>query len=118
MIEFMFGVLGSVVFWILFFMVGFFAGTLVLKRIAPKTYLFVTTGKFTWFRSQTKPTGSDWIVLLFLLLFIYVCWPIVVAILAIGLIVKYALWKPFCSGVKAVDSIIPDIQFKKKDDTE
>jgi len=114
MIEFMFGVLGSGVFWILFFIVGFFAGTLVLKRVAKKTYRFITTGEgHGWYAGQVNGMS-----LVIILLAVYLFWPVILTALAIGLIVKHVFWKSFCNGVKGVDSIIPDIQFKKKEDTE
>ncbi len=114
MIEFMFSVLGSVVFWILFFVVGFFAGTLVLKKLSKDLYGFII-GK------NANPYGSfglNYIPVIVILFFIYLFWPIILAIMAIGFIIKHVLWKSFCSGVKAVDSVIPDIQFKKREDGE
>ena len=115
MSEFMFSVLGSVIFWILFFVVGFFAGTMVLKRINKKVFDFLIGKRGCPFDESSCMGELDWVRLIFLLIVIYLFWPIILVVLAIGFIIKHVLWKSFCSGVKAVDSVIPDIQFKKKD---
>jgi len=113
MIEFMFGVLGSVVFWIGFFVVSFFAGTLVLKRIAKKAYGFIMGERDSAFYYSMD--GGCWVALIILLIGIYLFWPIILVVLAIGFIVKHILWRSFCNVVKFVDSIIPNIKFEKRE---
>ena len=116
MINFMFGVLGSIGFWVLFFVVGFFAGTVVFKRIAPKMYNFVL-GRSRSFNDRWM-NGDSWVILIFVIILIYFFWPIIIAALLIGFIIKHLfktiLWKSFQKAVNSVDSIIPTIKFEKR----
>jgi len=116
MISFMFGVLGSILFWVCFFIVGFFMGTLLLKRIARNTFAFVTGKQSTICPGmEDTMTIPTWILLFIILFFIYTCWPIILFLLMIGFIIKNVFWKSFCSTVKWADEIIPNIEIKKKE---
>ena len=113
MINFMFAVLGSTLFWVGFFVVGFFVGTLVLKKVAKSIYDFII-GKEEY--NPFGPYCVDYVPIVAILLLCYLFWPVILLVLSIGFIVKHIFWKSFCKAVKSVDSIIPTVKFEKSED--
>ena len=109
MIEFMFGVLGSVVFWAVFSVVGFFVGTFCLKRMARRHFDFITGNKDGW-----QMGAKQYAIMGMILVLVYFFWPAILFFLVFGLIFKHVFWGSFCKGIKAVDFMIPDIEIKKK----
>ena len=109
--TFMIGVLGSVVFWVVYFVMGFFCGSLLIKYIAPKTYRFIMTGR------GSRDCGIDDHV--FIALFNMLFWPlIIIAVVmwfAMKLFVTKIAWPLFRKGVKASVGLVPDIEIKKKE---
>lgn len=112
MMSFMFAVLGSFVFWGVFGLIGLIIGTMFLKRMAPKTWEFVTTGE--------KTCSLWWPDLIVILIVCYVFWPVVALGFGVYLFVKYVLkwiaWTPFCTLVKFIDKNTPTIDVKIKED--
>lgn len=107
----MFAVLGSFVFWGVFGLIGIILGTMFLKRIAPKTWEFITTGK--------KSYETWWFDIVAIIIACYIFWPIIALCFGIYWFFKYVLiyiaWKPFCNLVKMVDKNIPNISIKKEE---
>ena len=112
----MFGVLGSGLFWVGFFIIGFFAATWILKRIWKNAFNFIIGKRNGIFYNAMD--GEDWLILIFILILIYLFWPFILAGMVIVFIFKNVLWKSFCKAVKAADSIIPDIEIKKREENE
>jgi len=69
MFSFMLGVLGSTVFWVLFFAVDFVIGSILLRYMAPETYKLVTEG------SEDFDVWNEDLSWVFILIFAYVLWP-------------------------------------------
>ena len=107
--SFMFGVLGSVLFWVVFIGVGFFVGCLLLRHLAPKRYNSIVNNH------RICDAWGDPVAAFFLLIAVFLFWPIVlVAVIAI-FVIRKVLWPMFCKSIKATASLVPEIQIKKHD---
>ncbi len=104
MIDFMIATLGSVTFWITYFVATIFIGTAVCKCLAPRTFIYITTG---------EDEDYDEVLKVFIAIVMYLFWPIV---LVIGFIFKMIFCNLFVRAVKFADSNTPEIVFKKKED--
>lgn len=108
MFNFLFGTLGSVIFWVTFFAISLFAGTFFLKRFAPKSYEAVTTGKLPYL------CGDDWCPVVITVFLIYIFWPIILICYCIGFVVKILLLRPFQKAIIFADKNMPNISVGKK----
>lgn len=107
---FMFGVLGSVLFWISFIVMWFFAGCFTFRHFAPKTYALVT-------EKQTL-ISDDAVDGPFILICIFLFWPIIFAVIIINFLITAVFWTSICKLIKTTGSAMPDIKIKKKSDYE
>jgi len=102
-------VLSSTIFWIFFFVIGFIIGSKMIKEFAPNTFRYLTTGKRGY---------NLFIFEVFLIcLFIYLFWPIILAVVIFLFVVKkiYEVTFPiFGKGVDKASKIIPDFEIKKR----
>jgi len=109
--EFLFGVLGSVIFWLIYGVGSVAVGTWSLKKYAPKVFEYIkTNGK----EGDTDPIDV-FICITFHMLFWYL------PIIAYGIywILKTILWQPIRKTIMSVDKATPDISIKvKKNETE
>ena len=105
MFSFMFAVLGSVIFWVVWVLISLIAGTVTLKAITTQTWRFVTTGY-----------KSSYLLLPEVIVIVLVCylfWPLVA--LGFGIyyfitfVSEHLFWKPFCKMVKLIDKPIKHI---------
>lgn len=108
--SFMFGVLGSVMFWVIFIGVGFFIGSLLLRYLAPIRYSEIVNNH------RICGNFGDPVAAFFLLIIIFLFWPIVLAGVIVVFIIRKALWPIFCKSIKATVSLVPDIEIKKRAD--
>lgn len=108
MISFMFGVLGSFIFWGGFFIVGMFAGTFTLKKIAPSCYKYIIT------QGKVNEDYLDVFEVVFIIMAIYLFWPFIVVCLGIWFLSKLFIAKPFCTFVKFIDKNTPTVSFNQK----
>ena len=110
MFSFMFGVLGSVFFWITFGILSVVMGSIVLKHVAPRTFEFILTGN--------KHVFLDYVDIFFSVLAVYLFWPIFIIVwLAKFIIINFTakvFWPLFCKAVKFSVNIIPEISIKRK----
>ena len=114
---FMISVLGSVIFWIGFFVVSFFIGTMLLKRMAPRLFKFITTGKdMVWDISDMDDKIIRGFLIFFILISIYIFWPIILGVLILYFMIKFFIWGSFKKAVIAIDSKMPTISFDKKEE--
>lgn len=111
MFIFMFGVLGSFIFWGVYFLISLIAGTIITKAIAPRIWKFISTGY------RNKILLPIFEVFIYLVV-IYALWPIFTVAFGIyyfiGFVGKHIVWKPFCSIVKLIDQNMPTVTIKKK----
>jgi len=113
--AFMFGVLGSFIFWVVFFAISLFIGTMILKRYATTTFNQIKTGKDGKDGWSGPLDGLDIVSICFILFLIYVFWPVILVALVIGLFFKHLVWNGMRKTIIVVDTIIPVVEFKKKD---
>ena len=123
MISFLFGVLGSVLFWVVFFAISIFVGTLVFRHIAPHGYNFLITGELThpdylnsFSKNSTRDDSPERVIFLTLMLIVcYLLWPFVLIGMAIGFIAKHVLFGSFLNMIKFIDKTVPYIKIVKKE---
>jgi len=114
MFSFLFAVLGSVTFWILYAAVSFFGTGMTLKHFAPHTYKYITTGEM-----YNKYDREGYIILAIThMLF----WPLIV----LGVIAWFIasntfklffgrlVWPLFCKGIKVSTLHVPKIKFDRE----
>ena len=119
MLSFMFSVLGSFVFWVLFFVAGFFVGSLLMKNCFPSVFKYITTKERDLCKGYQTICRSP-VDLIFQAILIMLFWPLVllyvVIIFSLKVLFGKILWPSFCKGVEMAASSIPDIEIKKKCD--
>ena len=110
--NFLSAVLGSVGFWVVYFVVGSIVGTITLKTIAKDTFKYVTTGILSDVGEE-----EGYIILA---ITHYLLWPCVVLACAIFLVIWLAykclvllLWPLFQEWILVINKVIPTIKFKK-----
>ena len=117
--SFMIGVLGSVMFWVGFFVVGFFAGSLLIKHVAPHVYKFITDPNLDEDKQGCELWTQDKFGYVMIIIAIYLFWPFiivgVIAYFATKLFFTKIAWPLFLNGFKASVSMVPDIEIKKKE---
>lgn len=106
--TFLFGVLGSITFWVLFFAVGLFVGSQLIRHFAPKTFKFIKTGEVIYVDSAVA-----YIIIVFVHL---IFWPVILFAVIIGLIISKIFWPLLCKAIRTSLSLVPDIdiEIKKK----
>lgn len=111
-LSFLLATLGSVGFWVTYFIVGSIIGTITLKTMAKDTFKYITTGEMTYVGD-----GPDYVVLAFLH---YILWPGVllvgVIILALWLTYKCSvlfIWPLFHEWILLINKVVPIVKFKK-----
>jgi hypothetical protein len=109
MFNFMFGVLGSLIFWSIYIVVSFFMALIVMKKaeLFKDAFRVLSTGS-TLPGSETK--GSSVAALIVCM----IIWPIIVAGYLVWLVFKVfigkSLWWIASSGAKAMANKIPDVK--------
>lgn len=106
---FMFGVLGSVTFWIVYGAISIFIGSLMLKNLAPNFYRYLMTGKDN---TAWDPVGP---VFFGVMVGCFIIWPITLIIYTGIFIISRILWPLFVKAIRASVSMVPDIEIKRKD---
>jgi len=110
MISFMFAVLGSVIFWVVWALISLLGGTLTIKTLAPRTWRFATEG----YRDEDDLYIHEVVVVL---LCCFLFWPIVALAFFIyhffNFVGQYIIWKPLCYMIKLIDKNTPTISIKK-----
>ena len=110
MTSFLFATLGSVTFWVLYFVLSIFMLVIVTKTIAPRTHSYITGGE--------RHRSYEYIDYTLLTIVNFIFWPFVM----IGVICYFGgakigiplLRKAFI----AIDKLIPTIKFEKKEDKD
>ncbi len=114
MISFMFGVLGSVVFWVLYSVFSFVIGGALLRRMAPATYTTIKTGE----RPMSKMYASlkaDATGMVLVFIAIYLFWSLILACIVFWFAVKIIfkiVTPPIRQFIAKTADIIPDIEIK------
>ena len=112
MFTFLFGWMGSLMFWVLYLTVALFAGTAVLRVMAPNTYRYITTG---YCRGYDIP-----ICLITLAITVYLFW----YVFALGLLVVFSvkvlfgkiLGTSLRQAIKFADKTIPHVDIRRERD--
>lgn len=114
MLSFMFAVLGSVTFWVIFAVVSFVCGTGILRHVAPKTFKWVSSG-FDKHEVSGYDNRGEYI---FVIILNYLFWPFVLAFLitfgCIKLIFKLLIGPLFLNAFKVVIKSIPKITIERE----
>jgi len=128
MINFMFAVLGSTLFWVGFFVVGFVITTYMYRFVCPNSYNFLIKGKLISNNSDSyfykyEYSGIDdgdrkgAAILIFILLFLF--WPIVLFFILLGYSFKFIFGCLLINAIRSTDKIIPTVKFEKsKEDSD
>lgn len=113
MLSFMFCVLGSTIFWVSFFLVGFIVGSMLLKHVAPLSWETIKTGERprSRFYSSLK---ADKACIILAIISVYSLWPLILFGYVFYLVAKNVAWPVFRKAVISSGSIIPDIEIKSK----
>ena len=107
----MLGVLGSAIFLVVWGIISLFAATISIRKLAPRTYTYFTTGKVSCVDSPCEYV----IIFIFNMIF----WPII----AIGMSLFFVLKIIFNdllsviikTCVKFADNVIPEVKISKKE---
>lgn len=106
MIAFSLKVLSSVIFWIFFFGIGFIFGSIIMKKIAPRTYKFFTTGDRHRFLYSPE--------IFFILIGCYIFWPIILFIIVTSWFLVKIFRPTLGKAIEKAANIVPDIEIKRK----
>ena len=119
MISFIFGVLGSVLFWVVFGVMGFVLGSVMLKHLFSEVFEFITTGKRydrkCTSKDRWRPSNTDAFIALFA---VFVLWPLVLLWIIVKFIVVTSVkltWPLFCKAVKVSANIVPKVTIEKEE---
>lgn len=112
MFSFMFGVLGSVVTWIIYLPIGFVVGALVFKKLCPTSWGYFSRGCKTRSRDHGDPCGY-WSLAMFWTFVCLFIWPIVVGTALLCICVKFVMSKAFTKALVAAGNCIPEIHIGK-----
>ena len=113
MLSFMFSVLGSVVFWVLFFGTGFIVGSIMIKHFAPLTWQTFKTGERPMSK-EWRGSKADPVCMVLVCTSIYLFWPILLLGIIIWFLFKSILFPVFRKSAVLAGNIIPDIELKTK----
>ena len=124
MIDFVFGVLGSLIFWAAYTMVSSFISTALLKHMAKETFSFLVGGdehrtktegpcRSNNYASETHP----YICYTFIAIFYFLMWPVVLLFVSLRFIIPNVVLPIFRKMVITVDKMTPTIKFEKKEKT-
>lgn len=114
MISFMLATLGSVTFWVLYFVLGSVVGTVLLKILSEDSYMYITKGNAF--------SESDKIDYIAISIFTYLFWPIVLVVYIMAIFVwllyrclEMYIWPQFIKWIMFIDKLIPTVTFDKKE---
>jgi len=125
MFGFMFGVLGSVMFWVVYFVLSIVAGSLSIKHFAPNTFKFITTGDNSNLR--TKKGRKCWKPDMTMLAVIHMLfWPVIIIGMILFFIIKVVFaqmaWPLIRKSIVAVTDAVPEVEITfnkdKKEEAE
>jgi len=103
MLSFMFGVLGSVIFWLIYGCVSVVIGTALLRYLAREVWEWMKEGSVC----------APFIAIPFVL-----CWPVIGAFATLYVVMKHMVGPMLIKLFIASGSIIPEIEIKKKENDE
>ena len=113
MFTFMFAVLGSVVFWIFFFLVSFVVGSILLKHVAPTAWKTIKDGKRPYSKRWTS-LRVDIASVAIAIVSVYLFWPFIL----VGIVFWFAIKNIICPSLRKIiistASIIPEFEIKQK----
>jgi len=113
MISFIFGVLGSAIFWGIFFSASFVIGSVMLKYIAPLTWQYLKVGKRP--KSKYWPTlDAEIFPMVIAAICIYLFWPVVLVCVVLGFVFSKIIWPIIKKSILSAGALVPDIEIKTK----
>ena len=123
MISFMFGTLGSVIFWVLYFVISLFVSTAIIKSIAKDTFSFLTGGNNHLtaipLHLNDRDTFHPYVGYTVIAAVVFLFWPAVLVYLMFNFAIPNILLPLLKKMIIGVDKMTPTIKFeKKKADTE
>jgi len=105
MISFMFGVLGSLTFWIFYACISMFMGTLLIRYLDKTTWDGIRDGHIDYINA-------------ILMFWSMLMWPLVLIVLTIYWTFKYLIGPIIIKGLSIVVSLvsaIPEVEIKQKE---
>lgn len=123
MISFMFGTLGSVTFWVLYFVISLFVSTAIIKSIAKDTFSFLTGGNNHLtaipLHLNERDTFHPYVGYTAIAAVVFLFWPAVLVYLMFNFAIPNILLPLLKKMIIGVDKMTPTVKFeKKKADTE
>lgn len=109
MFSFMFGVLGSLIFWAVYIVVSFFVSLVIMKKtkMFAGPFRILSTGND---EGENETKGSSVAALILLM----ITWPILLGLYLIAVVFKVflckAVWWIASSGAKVMANKIPDVK--------
>lgn len=100
MITFMIATLGSLIFWVIYFMITLVIGMAIMRKKYPGVLRYTTTGIKGYGEPFEYVTGA---------ILIFTFWPIILIGLIIGFIFRSIIGPLVMSLLKTINRIIPDI---------
>lgn len=111
MISFMFAVLGSVAFWVLYSLISLVVTPLILKIVSPDGFKYIILkDKYVYAYNPTK--GQDAIMLTLVIL---IFWPLPGSVIVIEKLSRYVVFPAVREGMIKMYGILPTVQFNKKE---
>jgi len=108
MITFIIATLGSLIFWVIYFMITLVMGTAVMRKFTPGTFESITTG-------EKQDYYIDWGMYIFTVLGVFIFWPIIIIGYIIKLILCLMVGPMFMHLFKAIDKVTPNISINTND---
>lgn len=113
MLSFIFSVLGSLIFWAVFFLCSLIIGSTLLKHIAPCAWEAIKTGKMGMSKEWPSLKASAGLAV-FAIIGVYLFWPIILVGVALWFVSKNILWPCLRKVILNSGNIIPDFELRKE----
>jgi len=115
MIKFMLGVLGSSIFWFIYFVCTLFIGTILFRHIFPNVFEFFTTGSCEKDRHKDPDDEKiGYFEVTLACMYIYTCWPLICVGYIIAFSIKILFAHVFRNLVIYANKLIPEFKIVKK----
>ena len=113
MIKFMFGVLGSSMFWLIYFAISLFIGTLIFRKLFPNVFEFFTTGSCK-VGGNGANGGIGYFEVISSCIIIYIGWPVIIILYTTTFIIKFLFMDIFKRAIIYIDKHTPEFKIVKK----
>ena len=106
MITFMFGVLGSTMFWVVYFVLSVFAVPIILKYSSVHTFNYLVKNGEHYFDCDI------WLYVEYTIA-VFVFWPVFAVAITVWIVLSKTLWPMLRTVIIKAHKITPTVVFKK-----